>query len=278
VPLRIRRQFAEDWVISELVAFRIKNAAQIQAVGRGGDAGQGALLDVQQFPCPVDRLLAGPDRDQGAGDIADHVVQKRIRGDVHDHPVALAVHLDEMHLPKRALGLAALGAERGKIVVADQVLRGLMHKVCVQRRMAPGRLRRGQRRFDRPVQDDVAVEARDRAVARVKVADRRFGPEDAHAVGQVGVAAHDPGIRFPFGGRIEMHDLFDRMHAGVGPACTNHGDRFIRDFRQRLLQRGLYTAPFGLELPAAKAAAVVFDAERDAQMPSPEGEGWVRGN
>lgn len=161
-------------------------------MGRGGDAGKGAFFDCQQFPYPVGGLLARADRDQAAGDITHHVMQKRIRGDVHDHTIAFAVHVDEMHLPKRAFGLAALRPERGKIVVADQVLRGLMHQAGIQRGITPGRLCRRQGRFDRPVQDDVAVEARNCAVARMKVADRGLGPENPHIVGQMGVAAHNP--------------------------------------------------------------------------------------
>lgn len=192
MPARIGRQFGEYRVIGELIAFGIKHAAQVQAVGRGGDAGKGAFFHGQKFSYPADRLFACANRDQAAGDITDHVMQKRIRGDVHDHAIAFAVHVDEMHLPKRAFGLAALRPERGKIVVADQVLRGLMHQAGIQVGIAPGRLRRRQGRFDRPVQDDVAVEARDRAVARMKVADRGLGPEDTHIVRQMGVAAHDP--------------------------------------------------------------------------------------
>ena len=119
MPSRIGRQFGEDRVIGEFIAFGIKNAAQVKAAGRGGDAGQGAFFDGLQLPCPVDRLLARAYCDQAAGDVADHVVQKRIGGDVHDDFIAFAVDVDEMHLPKGALGLATLRAKRGKIVMAD---------------------------------------------------------------------------------------------------------------------------------------------------------------
>lgn len=92
----------------------------MQAIGRRGRGGLGPVLDVQQLFGPGHRLLIQADVHQHSGDVSDHVMQKRIGADVDNDQLLLAINLDEMHHAIGAKRLATLGAERGKIVLADQ--------------------------------------------------------------------------------------------------------------------------------------------------------------
>lgn len=61
-----------------------------------------------------------------------------------------------------------------------------------------------------------------------------------------------------------MHDLFERVNAGVGAAGAVNDHGMIGDPRQRGFQRSLHARHAGLCLPAVKVGAVVLDAQRDA--------------
>jgi len=63
-----------------------------------------------------------------------------------------------------------------------------------------------------------------------------------------------------------MHDLTTRVHTAVGAAGTDQIDGFIGDQRQRLLETLLHAEAALLALPAVVTRAVVFDAERDANV------------
>ena len=63
---------------------------------------------------------------------------------------------------------------------------------------------------------------------------------------------------------VEMHDLAERMHAGIGASGTGHGDCMIGNKTKRLLDRALHGRTMREALPAEKVGAVVFNAERDA--------------
>ncbi len=60
-----------------------------------------------------------------------------MRGDAD--VIAVARHIERIERLHRRLGLAIGGAERGEIVLADEVLRGVVHRVGIERtRDAPG--------------------------------------------------------------------------------------------------------------------------------------------
>jgi hypothetical protein len=54
------------------------------------------------------------------------------------------------------------------------------------------------------------------------------------------------------------------VHASVGTAGAYRGDFLACDLAERALEGVLHAAAGWLGLPAAKGAAVVFDAERDS--------------
>ena len=62
-----------------------------------------------------------------------------------------------------------------------------------------------------------------------------------------------------------MHHLTQRMHSGVGSARAYRGHRLGCHVGKRPLQLCLHRARVGLNLPAVKRAAVVFDYERQTR-------------
>ncbi len=60
-------------------------------------------------------------------------------------------------------------------------------------------------------------------------------------------------------GQIEMRDLRQRMHAGIGAAGALHAHGLADGRLDRRLERALHGRLMVLHLPAAERAAVVFD-------------------
>ena len=61
-----------------------------------------------------------------------------------------------------------------------------------------------------------------------------------------------------------MRDLAARVHAGVGAPRALHQARFAGERFERRCQNALHGDPVGLDLPAGKRRAVIFDGELKA--------------
>ena len=72
-------------------------------------------------------------------------------------------------------------------------------------------------------------------------------------------------ILAPVARQIDMGDLTQRMHAGVGAAgAMDDAPRAALERGDRLLEPLLHRHPVLLPLPADERAAVIFDGEREA--------------
>jgi hypothetical protein len=100
----------------------------------------------------------------------------------------------------------------------------------------------------------------------MKVINNGFCPRDIDVVWHIAVGAQQPSALRALAAGFEMNDLARGVHPGVGAAGTDHFYGFIGDNRQRLFQALLYTDTGLLPLPAVVPGAVVFDAERDANV------------
>jgi hypothetical protein len=69
--------------------------------------------------------------------------------------------------------------------------------------------------------------------------------------------AHRAGIEIAR--EIDMRHLPERMHAGVGAAGALHRRVFAAEICDGCLQDALHRGAVGLELPALKRRAVIFD-------------------
>ena len=92
------------------------------------------------------------------------MVQEGIGRQFDDDTVILPAHPQKMHDALRTFRLATLGTEGGEIMVADQMIRRLLHFHLVQRIEAPSHLGTLQGRFHRAVEDDIAIIAGDGTV------------------------------------------------------------------------------------------------------------------
>src|SRR5581483_10107043 len=69
------------------------------------------------------------------------------------------------------------------------------------------------------------------------------------------------GVGVPFLTKIDMRHLADGVHAGVGASGALHRDLFAGEGFNRRRQHALHRGRAGLNLPAGKGRAVVFDKE-----------------
>ena len=137
---------------------------QVQPVRRRGRLAGARVARVELLARARGRRAPLPDRQQQADDVAHHVVQERIGGDVDREPIAAARHPQRVQPPHRRARLALGGAKRAEVVLADQRLR----RLPAWRRASSGRCTssarpRRQRRARDAVEDQIAVGARERA-------------------------------------------------------------------------------------------------------------------
>src|SRR3546814_15111385 len=92
------------------------------------------ISDWSSDVCSSDlRATSLPDFDQGADDVAHHVMQERIADDVDRDEFAHAAHVDATHFANRAWRLALRIAKGREVAFADQRLCGRVHRVGVDR-------------------------------------------------------------------------------------------------------------------------------------------------
>ena len=91
-------------------------------------------------------------------------------------------------------------------------------------------------------------------------------PADVDVVRKIAVRPKQPAASVAFAARIEVRNLAGCVHARVGTARTDDLDRFIGYECKGFLEKLLYTQAGFLTLPAVISGAVVFDADRDANI------------
>src|SRR3546814_7527527 len=71
--------------------------------------------------------------DLHAGNVSHHVMQERVGGDGQDHQLAMPPHRDLVQIAHGGARLALRGTKRREVMLADQILRGLVHALFIQR-------------------------------------------------------------------------------------------------------------------------------------------------
>ena len=216
------------------------------------------------MPGPLDRFPALADADQGAGDIAHHIVQKPVCADVEPEPRAGALEAQAPDGSLRAFRLTAGRSEGTEIMPPKQRFGGLLHifegKSCVLPGDPPVKIGRAHL----TVQYHIAVTALQRAESGVERVVHRLRPQQRNIIRQVGVDAANPGTPVAFGAGVKMNDLADAVHAGVGSTGSDNPDRLIGHpadgFFHALLDRGGVV----LVLPAGVVDSAVFNAGSDS--------------
>ena len=107
-------------------------------------------------------------------------------------------------------------------MLAEQTLRGSLHRRYIQRRVKPARLA-GMNGWARgTIDQQIAVAAPVRGKSRMEFVRHRMRPAHRNAVRQLGIHTAHPRGQRAFDLRIEMHHLLQRMHTGIGASRCNH--------------------------------------------------------
>src|SRR5690554_2563359 len=190
---------------------------------------------------------------------------------------AVVEDLDALQRAHGRLGGAIPGAKRPKIVLADQLLGGLAHRVQVEFAAGLPDSLAQQRMLEAMIPDIVVINLSAGRVARVKT--RRGNIPEDHAdivVGQRVEPAHEvPGRQILVEIVGDMGHLPERVDAGIGAACALDFDLIgaaIEHAHRRFGQLALDRARIGLDLPAVVGAAVIGDenAKPDLLIPAHE--------
>ncbi len=149
---------------------------------------------------------------------------------------------------------------------ADEALRGAVHRDRVERPRDVPDVTALEHRRRAPHEDTIAIVPADRRMARVESVGDRLGKEDRHRLWpKMRVEPVAQLVARPFALKIEMRDLAERVHAGVGAPGAAERRRFAGQTVERLLDRLLHRAPVRLALPADERSAVILDGQLEAR-------------
>ena len=201
-----------------------------------------------------------PDPGEHAHQPAHHLPEEVRAHDAHEDQRALLGHLAplEEHARRALLGIEV--GEGLEVVHAAEQRRRLGHPPHVQVVLDPPdeRLREG----GPAARDLVQVAARERAVAGVEPAADRLHREHVHVARQLVVELHAQDLRRHRRQELDVRDLPQRVHPGIGPPRAVELERRGVDHRRdRAVELPLHGAGVLLHLPPAVARAGVFERQ-----------------
>src|SRR5262249_12923539 len=149
--------------------------------------------------------------------------------------------------------------EGGEIVPPDQPLRRRMHAGAVERLGdAPGTAAL-EGEIGATIDDAIEVMPLDGGKARIEARVHPFGTEDGDGMrAEVGIQRVADRIRVPFLAQIDVSNLTQRMHAGVGATGAVDGGPLPAEAFERGRQHALHGRSVVLDLPADEWPAVIF--------------------
>jgi hypothetical protein len=188
------------------------------------------------------------------------VVEKRARLGRDLDLVARPAHVQTVERLFRAFGLAFGRAEGREIVVADQNLRGRMHRVGVEAVMDMPHAAFVEDGPRAPVRDSIKIGALHGRETRVEIGRYLRHVDRSHTGGlQMPVQRVADFQRVPVALEIDVCCLPQRVHARIGAPGGGDFHRMAAEFRECGFQRFLHRRPVGLTLPADETAAIVFE-------------------
>ena len=249
---------------------RIFHPPQVQARSRRRDAGVAAVARRQHLRAIAARRIGlRLHVEQGADDVAHHVVQIGIGHDFQPHDSRPRAHCDAI---RRAAPASSIGT-RPSEMPRNRV-----------RRSAPGRRRAWPPHpagdGSRPHACAAGPSARcDSRCSSGRCAGWPGGGHESPAAtspahcramlgGSLVLAPSTQARGVRSGLRVEMNDLADGVHAGIGAAGANGDDGLAGDERQGRLHGVLDRRRMHLRLPAGIFGAVVLDDGGDAPAES----------
>ena len=176
--------------------------------------------------------------------------------------VPVARDVETIERLQRRFRLALGGAKRRKIVAADEHLCGLVHRGFIERTWHAPSAVDVECEVSAAIANAIAIVPLDGRKARIEI--WRDVVRVKHGDGmwtQVCVEGVAHGAVIPVLGKIDMRDLAERVHAGIGAAGALNGGALSRECRNRVHQGALHRGAVVLDLPAHIRRAVIFDGE-----------------
>ena len=260
------------------VRFDVVHAGEIEAEGWSHRAAAAAVGGFERGLEAVAARTAGADLDQRADHGAHLPVQERERARFDENLIAVARDIEAVEGADWRIRLALGVAEGREIVLADQRLRGVVHRRGVEARLHPPGAAAIERERRAAVDDAIEIVAGAGAASGVEIGVHALGLENRDRMGmKQRVETLAEAERLPCAFKVDMRDLAQRMHAGVG-APRAVGDRALGGHReQRVLERLLDRKAVLLPLPADEWRAVIFEDEPEARHPGCLRAGQTRG-
>ena len=242
-----------------------------QSLGRRRHTGLGADPRFQYLFYFFRLVKAPPHPDQGAGDDADHIVEKAVAADADDDLLCLRLpvrevsfragtllHLQAVDAPHRVLCVGADTAETGKIVLSHEISCALPHLLHIQGHVhkGAGALFHG---IGRPgIVNVVLVGLGDIVLVSGMPGEGHFlGLYDHNVLRQLLVQSQCHPLRRNSALRVKDRHISQGVDAGVSTAGANDPDVLLCEGTEFFIEDLLYRDPVWLDLPAAVVCAIV---------------------
>ena len=244
----------------------IVNFQQAEAVGGGAERGFffGGRVDEVVEVVLAEVALGG--LDGGAGEEADHFVEKAVAGEGDEVAVIERGEVGTGDLAD-VVGLggfvAPVGGKGAEVVRALEDGQGFGEIIGVELAgEVPGAMGE-ERRQDGGEAEAVGVGLGNGGEAGVEVIGHLFAFNDADFGRELGVEGWNPveGVHGEAVRCVEVGDLAEGVHAGVGATASVEAKGFLGDGGEGLFDQFLNGLGIGLDLPTAKAGAVIGDSE-----------------
>ncbi len=189
-----------------------------EPVWRCGRSGEPTITGVERFGDSLRRPTAAADQHERPGDGPDHVVQEPIGLNIDPEKPTDPVHSNSDDRPDATGPVGPMGLEAPEVVAALKRLGGPTHRFEVEPywHMMTGSSM--QRRWHRPVVEDIAVHFGACVEGGVEGLGLIKHLKDPDIVGEIGVEGADEDLGRIGGGGIEVSDLTDGMDPRIGPS------------------------------------------------------------
>src|SRR5437763_7449406 len=187
-------------------------------------------------------------------------MQERPRRGDDVYGVALPDHIKLIERLLWRFRLAFTVAKSREVVLADQFLRGIMHRICVEGAWQPPGTADLKRQIGAAIGNSITIVPADGGEARLECIRHDLRGQHADRMRpQMRVETIAKPSRDEMPGNVAMRDLGQRVHTGIGAAGAVNADVLAADRLHRLFKRTLNRRAVFLDLPATERRAVIFN-------------------
>ncbi|EJX04930.1 hypothetical protein EVA_06962 [gut metagenome] len=208
---------------------------------------------------PIRLLTSRADINEGADDIADHMLQKGIGLNTNADHHPLTPNVQALNRSHRRGSLTLGRPKTRKVMLAEQMTGTGSHPIHVERTKDPSRCGFQNRRTNRIIVNPVFISPRTRGKTGMKIRGHDPSPMDRYAGRQQAVEPPHPVSFRPIRRRIKTHHLLRGMHPGIRPTGADRRRVHTQETLQRQFESGLDRRTVRLNLPAVKIRPPIFN-------------------